>query len=66
MSHPRSVDQAIARFDEVMGRIDRARRRARRAAARAVARSPRRSARKLANIGIALAAADRRDHRASA
>ena len=52
--HPRSVDQAIARFDEVMGRIDRggaageARRRQR-------SRSVIDLANRLTNIGIALA-----------
>ena len=51
--HPRSVDQAIARFDEVMGRIDRgggataARRRVK-------SRSVTEMAQKLANIGMAL------------
>ena len=39
MSHPRRVDQAIARFDEVMGRIDRGGRLARRTTPGDVARS---------------------------
>ena len=53
-NHPRSVDQALARFDEVMGRIDRTsasreaqRRETRRSAALVLA--------KARNIGIALA-----------
>ena len=51
--HPRGVDQAIARFDEVMGRIDRsavARNARRRVQSRGVAAM----GRKLGNIGMAL------------
>ena len=51
--HPRAVDQAIARFDEVMGRIDRGG--AYRAAAqRHVSRGALAIGRKVANIGMAL------------
>ncbi len=52
-SHPRSVDQAIARFDEVMGRIDRSsasRTAERRVRSRGVAAL----GRKMGNIGIAI------------
>ncbi len=53
-SHPRSVDQAIARFDVVMGRIDRSS--VSRAAQRRVqSRGAAAIARKLGYIGIALA-----------
>ena len=51
--HPRSVDQAIARFDEVMGRIDRtaaSRSAERRVQTRGIAAA----GRKLANVGMAL------------
>ena len=51
--HPHSVDQAIARFDEVMGRIDRSG--AARAAERRVeSRSIASFAQRVANIGMAL------------
>ncbi|MGZ8282640.1 MAG: hypothetical protein ACXWUN_06765 [Allosphingosinicella sp.] len=52
--HPRSVDQAIARFDEVMGRIDRTAP-ARAAQRRRVSRGAAEVGRKAANIGIAIA-----------
>lgn len=51
--HPRSVDQAIARFDEVMGRIDRGGA-ASEARQRARSRSVTAAAQKIANIGMAL------------
>ena len=52
-SHPRSVDQAIARFDEVMGRIDRSS--ASRTAERRVwSRGVAALGRKMGNIGIAI------------
>ena len=51
--HPRSVDHAIARFDEVMGRIDRSAA-ARGARQRVQSRGVAALARKLANIGMAL------------
>lgn len=51
--HPRSVDQAIARFDEVMGRIDRGPA-ARAAQRRQVSRSLQTVKRKATNIGVAL------------
>lgn len=53
--HPRSVDQAIARFDEVMGRIDRGAA-AREAQRRVLGRSVADFANRLTNIGLALAA----------
>lgn len=55
MSHPRRVDQAIARFDEVMGRIDRGAA-SRDAQRRAMSRGVHHVARRAANIGLALAA----------
>ena len=51
--HPRSVDHAIARFDEVMGRIDRGSA-SRAAQQRVLTRGVASAARKLANIGMAL------------
>ena len=51
--HPRSVDQAIARFDEVMGRIDRSGA-SRAAQRRDFSRGAAAIARKLTNIGVAL------------
>jgi hypothetical protein len=51
--HPRGVDNAIARFDEVMGRLDRTAE-ARAASQRDVSRSLRSIGRKAAVIGIAL------------
>lgn len=51
--HPRGVDQAIARFDEVMGRIDRGSG-ARAAQHRQVARGIATAGRKLANVGMAI------------
>ena len=51
--HPRSVDQAIARFDEVMGRLDRGGG-ATAARRRVQSRSVTEIAQKLANIGMAL------------
>lgn len=51
--HPRSVDQAIARFDEVMGRIDRSKA-AGAARRRLHSRGVADFAQKLANIGMAL------------
>jgi hypothetical protein len=51
--HPRSVDQAIARFDEVMGRIDRSGA-SRAAQRRDFSRGAAAVARKLTNIGVAL------------
>ena len=51
--HPRSVDQAIARFDEVMGRIDRGGA-ARAAELRVRSRGIAGLARKLSNIGMAI------------
>jgi hypothetical protein len=51
--HPRSVDQAIARFDEVMGRLDRGGG-ATAARRRVQSRSVTEMAQKLANIGMAL------------
>lgn len=51
--HPRSVDQAIARFDEVMGRIDRGAT-SRTAQQRVQSRSVAEFGRKVGNIGIAL------------
>jgi hypothetical protein len=53
--HPRSVDRAIARFDEVMGRIDRTAA-ARAAQRRQLTRGAAALARKLANIGMAVGA----------
>ena len=53
--HPRSVDRAIARFDEVMGRIDRSAP-ARAAQRRQLTRGAAAVARKLANIGMAVGA----------
>ena len=53
--HPRGVDQAIARFDEVMGRIDRGAA-SRQAQRRVMTRGVASAARKLANIGMALGA----------
>ncbi len=52
--HPRGVDQAIARFDEVMGRIDRSAA-ARDARSRYVSRSAAAIGRKAANVGVAVA-----------
>lgn len=53
--HPKSVDQAIARFEEVMGRIDRTGSTASREAnRRQVQRNVAQVARKATNIGIAL------------
>ena len=51
--HPRSVDQAIARFDEVMGRIDRSGA-SRAAQRRDFSRGAAAIARKLTNIGVAI------------
>ena len=51
--HPRGVDQAIARFDEVMGRIDRSGV-AREARKRQTARNAAAIGRKAANIGMAI------------
>ncbi|MGQ0588965.1 MAG: hypothetical protein ACT4N8_05460 [Sphingosinicella sp.] len=53
MSTTRQVDQAIARFDEVMGRIDRGSA-SRAASRRAMSRGVAGVARRLANIGMAL------------
>jgi len=55
MSTTRQVNQAIARFDEVMGRIDRGTA-AREAQGRVASRGVAAFGRKIANIGIALAA----------
>ncbi|HET9427199.1 MAG TPA: hypothetical protein VFO69_02460 [Allosphingosinicella sp.] len=52
-SHPRSVDQAIARFDEVMGRIDRSAV-SRTAQHRVRSRGIAALGRKIGNIGIAI------------
>ena len=52
--HPRSVDHAIARFDEVMGRIDRGAA-SRAAQGRQLSRGAAAVARKATNIGIAIA-----------
>src|SRR5690349_16635395 len=52
--HPRGVDQAIARFDEVMGRIDRSAA-SRAAQFRVQSRGLAAAGRKLGYIGIALA-----------
>ena len=62
MSDSRQVDQAIARFDEVMGRIDRTDP-ARDARARDVSRGTAAYAQRLANIGLALGHPDRRHDR---
>ena len=51
--HPRSVDQAIARFDEVMGRIDRGAT-SRLAQRRELSRGVTAIARKATNIGVAI------------
>lgn len=53
--HPRSVERAIARFDEVMGRIDRGAS-ARAAQRRQLTRGAAAVARKIANIGMAVGA----------
>jgi hypothetical protein len=53
--HPRQVDQAIARFDEVMGRIDRGAA-ARDARRREVSRSAAAVGRRAANVGMAIGA----------
>lgn len=55
MPHPRSVDEAIARFDDMVGRIDGKSVEAQRAARRRRSRQVRSVARRFANIGIALA-----------
>lgn len=55
MSHSRKVDHAIARFDEVMGRIDRGAA-SRDAQRRVTSRGVHHVARRAANIGMALAA----------
>jgi len=55
VTHPRGVDQAIARFDEVMGRIDRSAP-AREARRRQLSRGAAAAARRLANIGMAVGA----------
>src|SRR3982751_1121847 len=54
MSHSREVNQAIARFDEVMGRIDRSAV-AREARRRVTSRGLASIARRLGNIGVAIA-----------
>ena len=55
MSHSRKVDHAIARFDEVMGRIDRGAA-SRDAQRRVTSRGVHHVARRAANIGLSLAA----------
>jgi hypothetical protein len=54
--HPRSVDEAIARFDEVVARYDGRTPQAAAGARREYGRSARAMGRKLANMGMALAA----------
>jgi hypothetical protein len=56
MAAPRSVDQAIARFDEVVARYDGTSRQSAAAARRRHARNLKSVGRRLANIGMALAA----------